>query len=98
MNIIKVDTTNLDIHCIFCGCQNIDSNGLKDKCEHLIYIGTNDGGPEYDKNNILKDQNDEEEYIDVLEKLDDTHSGFYFFHPDSRSIELYVIYKNPMNK
>ena len=97
MNILKVDTTNLDIHCVFCGCKNIDSKGIKDKCEHLVYVGTNEGGLEYDRYNLLKNQSVEDEYLDVLEKLDDTYSGLYFYHPESRSIELYVIYKNPMN-
>ena len=68
---------------------------LADICNHFVYLGTNEGGPEYDKLKLHSDDNEENDSETVIEKLDDSYTGFYCYHPDSRSIVMYAVYLFP---
>ena len=59
MKKIEINTSELKFHCLVCGAQNVGEEGLKDTCDHLVYLGTNDGGPEYDKLKLHNDDNEE---------------------------------------
>ena len=95
MKKIEIDTSELSFHCLVCGTQNIGTEGLKDVCDHLIYLGTNEGGPEYDRLKLHNDDYEENDPVAVIEKLDDSYIGFYCFHPSSRSITVYAVYSFP---
>ena len=95
MKKIEINTSELKFHCLVCGTQNVGEEGLKDTCDHLVYLGTNDGGPEYDKLKLHNDDNEENDPDEVIEKLDDSYTGFYCYHPSSRSIVVYLVYCFP---
>ena len=41
------------------------------------------------------DDNEENDPDEVIEKLDDSYTGFYCYHPSSRSIVVYLVYCFP---
>ena len=96
MKKIEINTSELSFHCLVCGTENVGKEGFKDVCDHLVYLGTNDGGPEYDKLKLHNDDNEENDPHEVIEKLDDSYTGFYCYHPSSRSIEVYLVYSFPL--
>ncbi len=67
-----------NIHCLFCGTKitpNEEDNIVGD-CDHIIYVCTNETWeePEISKQEIFKDFNEEDDYMDYLEKtLDDSY-------------------------
>ena len=73
----------------------LSEDGLKNICDHLVYLGINDGGPMYDKLKLHNEDNDENDPSEVIEKLDDSYTGFYCYHPSSRSIVVYLVYCFP---
>ena len=87
MKKIEINTSDLNFYCLVCGTQNVGEEGLKDTCDHLVYLGTNDGGPEYDKLKLHNDDNEENDPDEVIEKLDDSYTGFYCY----KSIHNYYI-------
>ena len=95
MKKIEINTSELNFHCLVCGTLNVGTEGLKDICNHFVYLGTNEGGPEYDKLKLHSDDNEENDSGAVIEKLDDSYTGFYCYHPDSRSIVMYAVYLFP---
>ena len=92
---IDINTSELNFHCLVCGTQNVWEEGLKNVCDHLVYLGINDGGPIYDKLKLHKEENAENDPEDVIQKLDDSYTGFYCYHPSSRSIVVYLVYCFP---
>ena len=96
MKKIEINTSELNFHCLVCGTQNVGEDGLKNICDHLVYLGINDGGPMYDKLKLHNEDNDENDPSEVIEKLDDSYTGFYCYHPSSRSIEVYLVYSFPL--
>ena len=75
MKKIEINTSELNFHCLVCGTQNVWEEGLKNVCDHLVYLGINDGGPIYDNLNFIK-KNTENDPEDVIQKLNDSYTGF----------------------
>ena len=96
MKIINLEIENEIIKCPKCFSENIDENGLKNVCEHLIFVGTSESDePELDKEKLISNYDIEknETYIDFLqENLGNTY--FLFTDSSTRQIDLYLIYKN----
>ena len=96
MKIINLEIENEIIKCPKCFSENIDENGVKNVCEHLIFVGTSESDePELDKEKLISNYDIEkhETYIDFLkENLNDTY--FLFTDSRTRQIDLYLIYKN----
>ncbi len=94
MQIIRLTTSDAIPHyCCFCGKLNVGPKGLEEKCEHLTYLGTSEGGPEYDKLKLHNESNDEKAYHEVIEELDDTYIAFYMSDPAPSALEAYIVYK-----
>ena len=96
MKIINLEIVNEIIKCPKCFSENIDENGLKNVCEHLIFVGTSESNePELDKEKLISNYDIEkyETYIDFFkESLNDTY--FLFTDSRTRQIDLFLIYKN----
>ena len=96
MKIINLETENEIIKCPKCFSENIDENGVKNVCEHLIFVGTSESDePELDKEKLISNYDIEkhETYIDFLkENLNDKY--FLFTDSRTRQIDLYLIYKD----
>ncbi len=53
MKIINLETENETIKCPKCFLTNIDENGIKDICDHLVFVGTSHTDePEFDKEKL----------------------------------------------
>ena len=72
--ILNLGHIRLNFHCLVCGTQNVGEDGLKNICDHLVYLGINDGGPMYDKLKLHNEDNDENDPSEVIEKLDDSYT------------------------
>jgi len=96
MKLINLEIENEIIKCPKCLSENIDENGVKNVCEHLIFVGTSESDePELDKEKLISNYDIEkhETYIDFLqENLGNTY--FLFTDSRTRQIDLYLIYKN----
>ena len=82
MKTINIEIKNEIIKCPKCSSENIGENGIKDICEHLIFVGTSESDePELDKEKLI---------------LKENLNNSYFLFTDSRTrqIDLYLIYKN----
>lgn len=84
-------------YCPVCGIKNvefIDGKSKINECEHLVYIGS-DEGPEYDKQNLYsKIENDENTTELSLSKiLNDDYVCFIFSIGAPAGIDGYIIYK-----
>ena len=95
MKKIEINTSELNFHCLVCGTQNVGEDGLKNVCDHLVYLGINDGGPMYDKLKLHNEENDEDDPEDIIQKLDDSYTGFFCYHPSNRSLVVYIVYSFP---
>ena len=78
MKIINVESNNNLIKCPKCFLINIDENGIKDICDHLVFVGTSHTDePELDKENLISNY-DPDKFDDVIEylksELDDNYS------------------------
>ena len=71
MKKIEINTSELNFHCLVCGTQNVGEDGLKDTCDHLVYLGINDGGSMYDKLKLHNDDN--EENAKIMTELEDKY-------------------------
>ena len=71
MKKIEINTSELKFHCLVCGAQNVGEEGLKDTCDHLVYLGTNEGGSEYDKLKLHNDDNEENDPDEVIEIIEE---------------------------
>ena len=96
MKIIDIEKKDKIINCPSCKSENLNDEGIKDICEHLIFIGTSHSDdPEIDTEG-LNSKYDMEKYetiIDFFEAdLDDNYS--LFVDSSTRQIEAYLLYKN----
>lgn len=87
-----------DSYCPICGVKNI---GFLDKdiqiqsCDHLIYVGTNEGEAEIDKEKLFKKWEDSDDsFIEFYkDKLDNKYTCFVYYQGAPAALEGYVIYK-----
>ena len=94
MKIIEITTNDsIDQYCFLCGSKNIGEKGVEKVCDHLVYVGTNDGGPEFDKLKLHNDSNEEKSPSEIIEKLDDNYLGFYLSAGAPSHLEVYIVYK-----
>tara|TARA_B100001248_G_C27244309_1_gene390810 strand:- start:445 stop:738 length:294 start_codon:yes stop_codon:yes gene_type:complete len=96
MKIIKVQSNNNLIKCPKCFLINIDENGIKDICDHLVFVGTSHTDePELDKENLISNY-DPDKFDDVIEYLKSELDYNYSILIDSstRQIDAYLVYKN----
>ena len=108
MIIVVLDhITNEPFYCPFCGKTTIPNkkpfNADKNVCEHLLYLGTTEGGFEYCKEEMepflekLDDENDEDELI-KLEIPNTVHFSLCEPAPSSFGVYIgYVKYADAMN-
>tara|TARA_Y100000591_G_C21843895_1_gene707438 strand:- start:3010 stop:3309 length:300 start_codon:yes stop_codon:yes gene_type:complete len=95
MRKVEIHTSELNFYCLVCGTQNVGEDGLKNLCDHLIYLGINDGGPIYDKLKLHNENNGENDPENTIMKLDDSYTGLFCYHPSSRSLVVYIVYSFP---
>ena len=84
------------INCPSCKSENLNDEGIKDICEHLIFIGTSHSDdPEIDTED-LNSKYDMEKYEVITDffkaNSDDDYS--LFIDSSTRQIEAYLLYKN----
>jgi len=84
------------VRCPRCNSENLNENGIKDVCKHLVFIGTSHSDdPEIDTED-LNSKYDMEKYeviTDFFEaELDDSYS--LFIDSSTRQIEAYLLYRN----
>lgn len=96
MKIIDIEMKDKTINCPICKSENLNDKGIKDICEHLIFIGTSHSDvPEIDIED-LNSKYDMEKYeviTDFFEaELDDSYS--LFIDSSTRQIEVYLLYKS----
>ena len=96
MKIINVESNNYLIKCPKCFLINIDENGIKDICDHLVFVGTSHTDePEIDKEKFIENYNPNR-FDDVIEylksELDDNYS--ILIDSSTRQIDAYLVYKN----
>ena len=96
MKIINVESNNNLIKCPKCFLINIDENGIKDICDHLVLVGTSHTDePELDKENLISNY-DPDKFDEVIEylksELDDNYS--ILIDSSTRQIDAYLVYKN----
>ena len=96
MKIINVESNNNLIKCPKCFLINIDENGIKDICDHLVFVGTSHTDePELDKENLISNY-DPDKFDEVIEYLKSELDDNYLILIDSstRQIDAYLVYKN----
>jgi hypothetical protein len=96
MKIIDIEMKDKIINCPSCNSENLNDEGIKDICEHLIFIGTSHSDdPEIDTED-LNSKYDMEKYETITDffkaNLDDSYS--LFIDSSTRQIEAYLLYKN----
>lgn len=96
MKTINIESNNNLIKCPKCFSLNIDENGIKDICDHLVFVGTSHTDePEFDKENLIS-KYDPDKFDDIIEYLQSELNDDYSVIIDSstRQIDAYLIYKN----
>ena len=96
MKIINVESNNNLIKCPKCFLINIDKNGIKDICDHLVFVGTSHTDePEFDKEKLIENY-DPDRFEDIIEYLKSELSDSYsiFIDSSTRQIDAYLVYKN----
>ena len=94
----KIDIKRNDeiVRCPSCDSENLNENGIKDVCKHLVFIGTSHSDvPEIDIEDLNSkyDMGKYEVITDFFEaELDDSYS--LFIDSSTRQIEAYLLYKN----
>ena len=96
MKIIDIEINNKIINCPSCNSENLNEKGIKNICEHLIFIGTSHSDdPEIDTED-LNSKYDMEKYETITDffkaDLDDGYS--LFIDLSTRQIEAYLLYRN----
>lgn len=96
MKKIDIKKSNGIIRCPICNSENINDNGIKNVCKHLVFIGTSHSDdPEIDTE-VLNSKYDMEKYefiTDFFEaELDDNYS--LFIDSSTRQIDVYLLYKS----
>ena len=96
MKTINIESNNNLIKCPKCFSLNIDENGIKDICDHLVFVGTSHTDePELDKENLIS-KYDPDKFDDIIEYLQSELNDNYsiFIDSSTRQIDAYLIYKN----
>ena len=96
MKIINLETENEIIKCPKCFLINIDENGIKDICDHLVFVGTSHTDePEFDIEKLIENY-DPDRFENVIEYLKSELSDSYsiFIDSSTRQIDAYLVYKN----
>ncbi len=96
MKIINVESNNNSIKYPKCFLINIGENGIKNICDHLVFVGTSHTDePELDKENLIS-KYDPDKFDDVIEYLKSELDENYSILIDSstRQIDAYLVYKN----
>ena len=96
MKIIDIEMKDKTINCPSCKSENLNDEGIKDICEHLIFIGTSHSDdPEIDTED-LNSKYDMEKYETITDffeaELDNNYS--LFIDSSTRQIEAYLLYKH----
>ena len=96
MKKIDIKKSNGIIRCPICNSENINDNGIKNVCKHLVFIGTSHSDdPEIDTEDLNSkyDMGKYEVITDFFEaELDDSYS--LFIDSSTRQIEAYLLYKS----
>ena len=96
MKKIDIKKSNGIIRCPICNSENINDNGIKNVCKHLVFIGTSHSDdPEIDIEDLNSkyDMGKYEVITDFFEaELDDSYS--LFIDSSTRQIEAYLLYRN----
>lgn len=97
---INDNRDKINNYCPVCGTKNIgldsDNKMELNECNHLVFIGTSDSDPEYDKEKIYEgwDSSSELSIFEYLEKkLDNTYTCFISYQSAPAMLEGYIIYK-----
>ena len=96
MKTINIESNNNLIKCPKCFSLNIDENGIKDICDHLVFVGTSHTDePELDKENLIS-KYDPDKFDDIIEYLQSELNDNYsiFIDSSTRQIDVYLVYKN----
>jgi hypothetical protein len=109
---IRTEKHDSPIHCIICGTQTTDAQGLVEKCLHLEYLGM-DEGVEFSIYDDVEGPEDNGEWIqynaqlnEFRKKLDDQHLCIHVDTPAPSFCTYSIIYnlnanikdtKNPQN-
>ena len=96
MRKITINIIKNSIKCPKCYTINADENGVKEICDHLVFISTSHSDePDLDKENLIKDY-DPDRFDDVIDflklKLNDNY--LMFVDSSTRQIDAYFIYKD----
>ena len=96
MKTINIESNNNLIKCPKCFSLNIHENGIKDICDHLVFVGTSHTDePELDKENLIS-KYDPDKFDDIIEYLQSELNDNYsiFIDSSTRQIDVYLVYKN----
>ena len=96
MKIIDIEMQDKTINCPSCKSENLNDEGIKDICEHLIFIGTSHSDdPEIDTED-LNSKYDMEKYEVITDFFNDNSDDDYslFIDSSTRQIEAYLLYKS----
>tara|TARA_B110000438_G_C15279785_1_gene422146 strand:- start:49 stop:339 length:291 start_codon:yes stop_codon:yes gene_type:complete len=83
----------IDHYCFVCGTKNFGKEGLEKVCDHLVYVGADDGDAMYDKLKLHKESNVDKSPGEIIEELDDDYIGFYTSPPAQKVLQAYIVYK-----
>ena len=92
----KIEIINADLidhYCFMCGTKNLGKEGIEKVCDHLVYVGTSDTDPMYDKLKLHKESNVDKSPGEIIEELDDDYIGFYTSPPAQKVLQAYIVYK-----
>ncbi|MDB9955284.1 hypothetical protein OAD12_00845 [Pelagibacterales bacterium] len=93
MKLIEINTsTPHNYHCLLCGAKNIGETGVENECEHLVYVGTNEG-VELDKLSLHNSNNEDKSAYEIIEQLDNNYLVISETSIGLSGLELYIIYK-----
>ena len=96
MKIIDIEMKDKIINCPSCNSENLNDEGIKDICEHLIFIGTSHSDdPEIDTED-LNSKYDMKKYETITDFFKAELGDIYSLFTDSstRQIEVYLLCKN----
>ena len=95
---IRIEKYDSSIHCIICGTQTTDAQGLVEKCLHLAYLGM-DEGVEFSIYGDVEESEDDYEWKqydaqlnEFRKKLDDQHLCIHVDVPAPSFVTYCTIY------
>ena len=102
---IEIHTTNYDapIYCTACGTQTTDAKGSVVECQHLVYLGHNEG-VEFSIYDDIEEPEDDDEWIrydsqlkELKKTLDDEHLCVHVDIPAPSFATYCIIYNLNVN-